>query len=199
MSGPKTDPGADHPRLPGIDVLVGIVRIGCGRADGLSLFGDSTGHFTASLAPFIALPLVGTIIALLQKPEIAIVSDLLATWCGLLAPAVLTWELARRWGRERLWLRYATAFNWCMWAIPIMAFLLLLTIGMLIGIGLPNDFAAVLLPLGLGAYALWLHWFLARHGLMLSRGRAALVVILVNLTTSLIVLVPVLLTQLGGS
>ncbi len=47
--------------------------------------------------------------------------------------------------------------------------------------------------LGLGGYALWLHWFLARHGLALSRFRAALLVVVVNLGTALLVLAPRLL------
>ena len=34
--------------------------------------------------------------------------------------------------------------------------------------------------LAVAAYSLWLHWFLARHGLALSRWRAALLVVLVN-------------------
>jgi hypothetical protein len=192
-----TDDAKDHRHhLPGIDILIGIMRVGLGRADGLALFGDSVGHFTASLAPFVALPLVGTALALVEHPDIGVIGDLLATWCGLLAPAVLTWELARKWGREPLWLRYATAFNWCMWDIPIMAFMLLIAVAVLIGLGLPNNAAALLLPIGLGAYALWLHWFIARHGLRLTRFRAALVVILVNLVTSALVLAPVLLAGL---
>ena len=35
-----------------------------------------------------------------------------------LAPPVLSHALARRWGREHLWLHYATAYNWCYWAHP---------------------------------------------------------------------------------
>jgi len=44
--------------------------------------------------------------------------------------------------------------------------------------------------LGLLCYALWLHWFLARHGLGLSRLRALLLVFAVNLTTAVLVVGP---------
>jgi hypothetical protein len=48
-------------------------------------------------------------------------------------------------------------------------------------------------------YGLWLHWFLARHGLGLSRLRAAVMVFGVNIVTVLIVLGPRLLALIDGS
>jgi len=193
MSGRKSD----HHRVAGLDVVMGILRLGCGQADGLGLFGDSVGHFTASLAPFIALPLVGSAIGLIDDAGIDIIGDLLAFWCSLLlAPAVLSWEFARKWRREGLWLRYATAFNWCIWAILVFAVLLLVAVSLLLNMGMSSDVGGSIFKYGVGAYALWLHWFLARHGLMLSRGRAALLVVLVSLLTSALVLAPVLVAQL---
>ena len=61
-----------------------------------------------------------------------------------------------------------------MWAVPMVAFLLLLLLGLAAQLGLPSAAAPLALPAGLALYALWLHWFLARHGLQLSGGRAAL-------------------------
>ena len=61
--------------------------------------------------------------------------------------------------------------------------------------GLSEHAATGLLVLGLGGYGLWLHWFLARHGLELSRLRAALLVMGVNLGTACLVLLPRLLLQ----
>ena len=90
--------------------------------------------------------------------------DLLATLCALLAPPVLSYSLARYWGREALWLRFATAFNWCQWAIPAIACLCCWRCSLLIALGVPNDAAGHLWILGLAGYGLWLHWFLARHG-----------------------------------
>ena len=105
------------------------------------------------------------------------------------------------WRREAAWLRFATAFNWCQWAIPVLGSLLLLTVGHS-GIGsvcrgVPPRGLALL---GLVSYGLWLHWFLARHGLGLSRLRAAVLVLGVNLATVLIVVGPRMLAlALGGA
>jgi hypothetical protein len=128
-------------------------------------------------------------------PALTALADLLAAICALVAPTVITFEIARLWGRQAAWLRFATAFNWCQWAIPILGSLLLLSLGMLITLGMPRQLARMLVVFGLVAYGLWLHWFLARHGLGLSRLRAALLVVGVNAATVLIVLGPSLLVD----
>jgi hypothetical protein len=181
-------------------ILLGIFRIATGRPDGLAQFSDTPEAFLASLAPLVAFPLVGTLLMLGQGGGLAALSDLLATLCALLAPAVLSFELARRWGRAAAWTRFAVAFNWCQWAIPVLSVGLVVLAGMLVAIGVPTDAALVIVVIGLGGYALWLHWFLARHGLGLSPGRAAMLVVGVNLATILLVLGPrLLLLGFGGS
>jgi len=65
------------------------------------------------------------------------------------------------------------------------------------GSGLPHDIAGDLFAGGVVGYALWLHWFLARHGLALSRLRAALLVAGVNLGTGMLVMLPRLLLALA--
>ena len=53
---------------------------------------------------------------------------------------------------------------------------------------------------GLVGYGLWLHWFLARHGLGLSGLRAVVMVLGVNLATVALVLGPRMLAlALGGA
>jgi hypothetical protein len=121
------------------------------------------------------------------------ITDLLATVAVLLAPPVLSYELARLWGRQAYWLRFATAFNWCQWLLPMLASVLLMGLGLLLRTGLSEQTATGALVLALGGYALWLHWFLARHGLALSPFRAAILVVVVNLGTALLVLAPRLL------
>jgi len=181
-------------------ILFGILRVATGRPDGLAQFGDTPEAFLGSLAPLVAFPLVGTLLMLSQGEGLAALSDLLATFCALLAPAVVSYELARRWGRAALWTRFAVAFNWCQWAIPILAAGLVVLAGMLLALGVPSEVGVALVIAGLGGYGLWLHWFLARHGLGLGAGRAALLVVLVNLATILLVLGPRLLApDAGGS
>lgn len=178
-----------QPPRPG-SVVVGIVRLARGRADGLRQFGATREAFLASLAPLIAFPLVGGALMVLGGGGLDAVSDLLATLCALLAPPVLSFEVARLWGREAAWLRFATAFNWCQWVIPVIGSLLLLVLGILAGLGLPREWARAGVLLGIIAYGLWLHWFVARHGLGLSGVRAAVMVLGVNFTTVVLVLGP---------
>ncbi len=174
-------------------ILVGILRVACGRADGLDRFGATREAFLASLAPLLAFPLVGGALLLLGGAGRAGAAQLLATLCALLAPPVLSFEVARLWGRRAAWLRFATALNWCQWAIPVVAVLLLAILAPLLTAFL-SERGAVAATLGaIGCYGLWLHWFVARHGLGLSRLRAVALVILVNLGTGLLVLGPAFL------
>jgi len=182
------------------NILFGIIRVATGRADGIAQFGDTREAFLASLAPLLAFPLVGTLLMLAQGEGLAALSDLLATFCALLAPAVLSYEAARLWGRAAAWTRFAVAFNWCQWAIPVLAVLLAVLAGVLLALGVPSEAGVVLVVGGLGGYGLWLHWFLARNGLGLSASRAALLVVGVNLVTIVLVLTPRLLVlAFGGS
>jgi hypothetical protein len=173
------------------------MRLACGHADGIGQFGATRDAFLASLAPLIAFPLVGGVLMLVAGGGLAALSDLLATLCALMAPPVLSFEVARLWGRGDAWLRFATAFNWCQWVIPVVGILLLLLLGIMAALGLPRAVARAAVVLALVAYGLWLHWFLARHGLGLSRLRAALLVVGVNLATVLIVLGPRIVALVG--
>lgn len=184
--------------VPRPNILLGVTRLARGRADGLAQFGDTPQAFLASLAPLIAFPLVGALLTFAHGQAVEAVSELLATFCALLAPPVLSNLLARLWGREEFWLRFATAFNWCQWAIPAVAAALLFVVGALMQAGLPNETAALVLMLGLSGYGLWLHWFIVKHGLRLSGARSALVVLLVNLGTTALVLGPRLVGLVTG-
>ena len=179
-------------------ILIGVMRLARGRPDGLLQFGATRDSFLASLAPLIAFPLVGGLLMLGGGGGLSAVSDLLATVCALLAPPVLTYEAARLWGREAAWLRFATAFNWCQWVIPVVGSMLLLTLALLAALGLPRALARLGVVFGLVSYGLWLHWFLARHGLGLTRLRAALMVFVVNTVTVMLVLGPRMVTLIGG-
>lgn len=185
---------AGAPRAAGTgNVLLGILQLARGRKSGLSEFAGTRQGFLSSLAPLVAFPLVGSALMLAAGEGWPALGDFLATLSALLAPPVISEALARLWKRDGTWLRYATAFNWCQWAIPAVAALLLLLAGAMIAAGLPNQAGWLVVAGGLCAYGLWLHWFLARHGLDLSGGRAALLVAGVNLGTVLLVAGPQLL------
>jgi len=173
--------------------LLGMTRLARGRVDGLALFGDTPQAFLSSLAPLLAFPIVGAALLLISDGVFPALAALLGTIVAQLAPAVLSHVLARMWGREARWLRYATAFNWCQWALPLAAVAPLIVLQLAIRFGLAADTASQTLILGLVAYGLWLNWFLARHGLDLSRGRAAALVALTNLGTVVLAIGPRLL------
>jgi hypothetical protein len=192
--------GRLHRQPPvGTSTLRGIVLLARGRAEGLRQFGDTSPAFLASLAPLVAFPLVGALLMLGHGDGLPALSGLLATFCALLAPPVLSYELARLWHRQEQWLHFATAFNWCQWAVPVLAALLLTLVYPVLASAAGAEAAGIVVIAGVAAYALWLHWFLARHALMISGLQAALLVVLVNLGTVALVLGPRVLIAGGLS
>lgn len=170
--------------------VVGVVRVAVGRADGLAYFGRTTQSFLSSLAPLLAFPLAGAIIEFFRDGPLTALELVLLTIVLQLSPPVLSHFLAVRWKREDQWWHFATAYNWCYWALPVVTFLLMMFFGAAVGSGLPETLGAKGVLAGLGIYSLWLHWFLARKALDVSRGRAALMVVLVNLGTILLAVGP---------
>ncbi|MGH7041079.1 MAG: hypothetical protein ACREFY_02970 [Acetobacteraceae bacterium] len=194
--------GAPERRRPARrgNIVLGILRLARGRADGLDQFGYTVQAFLASLAPLVAVPLVGYLLLALQGGapargggELGALADLLGTACALLAAPVLSFELATLWRRQALWLRYATALNWTQWAIPVLASVLLTVAYPVLAALLSARWAIGTVGVAIIGYALWLHWFIACHGLSLSRPRAVLLVIVVNVVTGALVLGPRLL------
>lgn len=175
------------------NILRGILLLSGGRVAGLAEMGTGPQDFLSSLAPLVAFPLVGCFLMLSQGKIVEAITDFLATLIAILAPSVISFSIARRWGREARWCRFGTAVNWCQWVLPLFGALLVLIAGAMVQAGVPLRATVILLGCVLLAYAFWLHWFLARHGLDLSAGRAALLVFLVNFVTLLLVGVPQLL------
>src|SRR5262245_55634138 len=89
-------------------IVVGVMRLARGRVDGFQQFGATRDSFLASLAPLLAFPLVGGVLMLAGGGGLSALADVLATVCALVAPPVLSYEVARLWGREAAWLRFAT-------------------------------------------------------------------------------------------
>jgi hypothetical protein len=179
-------------------ILVGILRIARGRADGISCFGATPEAFLGSLAPLIAFPLVGTVLGAFTEGPRRALTGLAMTLCALLTPAVVSHELARVWKRGDAWLRFATAFNWCEWIMLVLACLMVVPLSVAMSLGLSDDVASKVWLGCLGAYGLWLHWFLARSALALSRLRAVVLVFVINFATLVAVMGPGLLMRSAG-
>ena len=174
--------------------LRGVWLIARGRAEGLNCFADSPRSIMASLTPGIGLCIGALAQGLAEGQGARALSDALFLVCVLLAPVVISHELARWWGREAFWGRYIVAFNWCLLLIPIL--LLLAGMIMLMLAGMRGMGGVLLLNAGLGCYALWMNWFLARHALAIGVWRAAGLVAAVHFGTILVVAVPMSLA--GG-
>ena len=170
-------------------VLLGIMLVARGRAEGLRQFGDTPQSVLAALTPLVAFLLVGVVLAALGGNREA-VTDVAGVSVGLLGPLVLSFEVARYWGRAAQWRRFATAFCWCQWAAPIVLAAVLVVMAILMALGLSGDAAAGTGVACLFGYGLWLNWFLARHALELTRWRAAAIVVIVNVVTMILIIGP---------
>ena len=184
--------------VPRKSILLGILRVARGRADGIGCFGSTPQAFLSSLAPLIAFPLVGAVLAVFAEGPQRAVTGLAMTLCALLTPAVISYELARFWQRTDAWVRFATAFNWCEWILPVLACLIMVPLSFAIAAGMSETAASRVLVICLGFYGLWLHWFLARKALSLSNLRAVALVFLVSLGTAVVVMGPGLLVSDAG-
>ena len=180
---------------PRKSILVGIMRIARGRADGIDCFGSSPQAFLSSLAPLIAFPLVGAVLGLFSDGPRSALTGLAMTVCALLTPAVVSYELARLWQRSDAWLRFATAFNWCEWILPVLACLIMLPLAVAISAGMEEATASLVLLgcLGLTGCGCTGSWPARRW--RLSGFRAVMLVVVVNLGTAVVVLGPRLLVN----
>ena len=182
-----TRPGPPGPAMA--NLLLGIALVARGRKDGLRQFGNSPQAVLAALTPLVAFMIVGGLVALLGGGGEA-VGDVAAVAIGLLGPLVLSFEVARRWGRAAEWPRFAAAFLWCQWAAPVVLACVLLLMATLMAGGLDGEAAAAIGVALLFGYGLWLHWFLARHALDLTALRALALVAIVNLATMALIILP---------
>ena len=176
--------------------LAGAALLAVGRgAAGMARFDNTVAAFLASLAPWVAFPLVAAGFGLAAGEVRGAVALLLVLAVAQLTPAVLSHWFAEKWGRGGQWLRYATAFNWCQWVLPVAFFVVLAVVGG----GTPDERSVTITFIGVGLYALWLSWLLARHGLSLGIGRAALLVVAVNAATWLLLETPQFVARVLGA
>ena len=177
--------------------LVGVLRVARGRPDGFAQFDDTPRAFLASFAPLAAIQVAPSL--WLPSQGYAAVVNLLAAIVALLAGPVLSHALARQWGRETEWLRYAVATNWSIWAVLLFAAALAPVLLLLALLNVPPVTAVAMFALGGVGYVLWLQWFIARHTLALPAGRALAFALLVDLGTFLLATMPQVLGRGGAS
>ena len=180
------------------NVALGILRLARGRADGMAQFAGTPQAVLSALAPLVAMMIVALAVALLGAAPPALRDTLVAGGVGLLAQLVLSYEVAQRWGRGAEWFRFAAAFCWCQWAAPLAMAVLIVVMSLMLAAGLPEELTARAGLLALLGYGLWLHWFLARQGLALSRLRALALVLMVDVAAAVLINLPEWLTGAGS-
>lgn len=173
------------------EILLGMMQLATFRAEGMSRFGATPRAFLNSLAPLVAFPLAGGVMGVLAGEGLEAVAAFLGTLVALLAPPVLSELFAARWGREREWLRYATAFNWSRW-VMLLALAVALALVAVLAAGLGQRTVTAALAL-VAVYGAVLDWFIARVGLALVWWRAVVLVLGVNVGTAVLFIAPRLL------
>ena len=166
-----------------IGVLRGLLLLARFDASGFSHLGGGSQDVLASLAPLLAFPLVFALLALLGGGDAHELAALFAAIALLLLPLVSSEALARHWGRDTEWGRFAVAFNWSQWVMTLAGVASFVAAGVLASAGLPPRPVAVAAMLAVLAYQLGLHWFLGRRGLDLSAGRASILVVVMDVLT----------------
>lgn len=177
-------------------VLRGMLQLAIWRAAGIQAFTGSKQAFLNSLAPLLAMPVVGFLLLAVQGKLLDAVSNLLLAVVILLAPVAASHLVAKWWRREGLWLRFAVALNWCQWVITAVAMLMMAAAGVAVQAGVPQQIALLVLVVGCLGYAISLQVFLAHVGLAMSRARAIGFVLLFNLAAAVLVLVPALVRMM---
>jgi hypothetical protein len=169
-------------------IFRGIVRLAQFKSEGLLEFGDTPQAFLNSLAPLMAFPLVGGARMLLAGAPGRAAANVLSSAIALIAPPVISHLFATLWRREPLWLRYATAYNWCQVAVFVPVLVLwLATAGSL---GRTGPLWAMLPFL----YLAVLNGFLAQRGLRISILRAVTLVVGVTVGFYFLIALPVAIT-----
>jgi hypothetical protein len=179
------------------NVALGILRLARGRADGLAQFDDTPQAVLQALAPLAAMMIVSLGLAIVTRQQIALQSYLMAGAVGLLSQLVVSYEVARRWGRGAAWYRFAAAFCWCQWAAPVAMLGLILVMSLMLAMGVSEDAAAMAGLIGMLGYIVWLQWFLAWRALELTRLRALALVLIVNAATMVLINLPEWAAQAG--
>ncbi len=175
---PGSDAGlmASSPTGQVHSMLRGLALLGRGKRDGLLHFDASVQGFLASLAPWIAFILVDGFVAVLSHRPQEGATEIAVLLCFVLMPPVVSQALSLAWDRDARWLRYATASTWCEWLMPLVFGCGWLVANVLVTAGLPQKAAFVMFVCGVAGYWIWLHFFLGRAALDLSRMRACLLV-----------------------
>lgn len=164
-------------------ILRGMMLLAGGKREGLACFEGTPDAFGAALAPQIACILVGSLQIFLLPDKVMSATKLLLSLCVMFLPAVISHFYAQRWGRGALWLRYITAATWCGWVVVLISLACALIAAVITPDIARQQVFIGALALVAAMYELWLQWFVAKVGLGISGGRAALLYVSILLAS----------------
>jgi len=168
-------------KMPQGNILRGLFRLIQGDQTGLREFGNSPRTFSASLAPLLAFPLVGSALFALSGHFMLALVMLLSRVAAVLLQPVITEFVAGRSNSSTTWLMTSTALNWSVWLVFPLIFLGVLIANGLVTTGVSDYNAVIIAACLIAAYYTWLQWFILRTGLRLHWLYALLLVLGMNI------------------
>jgi hypothetical protein len=185
-------------KTPRRRLALGLIMVGLGREAGFAQFGGTSESFLASLAPLLAFLIVlSAVLAWTRQPLLGLTFFLTAL-CDLLAPLVIADLFCRLWHKRDRWALYANVLNCAQWLMLAALIVLLPLAAAAASMGMSVDAASAMVLSLFAAYAMWFHWFAARHVLDVSRLRAVLVMLAVVFGTGLLLQAPLVIGRLSG-
>ena len=179
--------------------LIGIFELAIGRISGFGRFAASSRAFMVSLAALMCVPAFMALVVAGRAGLDTALTALLAIFCALLVPPVVSHALARLWDREAWWLRFVIAYNYSRIAVVGIYAALLMVAAILLSLRMPRMAVSGVIQTVMLVYTLWFDWFLLRTGLQLSAARAAMGVLALNVATFILVFGPLLLAIALGA
>lgn len=176
--------------MPHGNIFRGMFKLAAGNASGIREFGNTPAAFSASIAPLLAFPLVGSTLFALEGHWLLALSIFLSRVCGILVQPAIVESTARRTGNRATWLVTSTALNWSVWLVFPLIFAGVLVSNGLVSAGMSETAAIVTSVCLIVAYGLWLQWFILRVGLRVSGWVALAALLVMNITTASLYIIP---------
>ncbi|WP_336760331.1 hypothetical protein [Asaia sp. VD9] len=183
----------ETPAAAAARIMRGVMQLGRGDKQGIDAFRNTPEALLAAIAPSAALFIVLALSEFVQGYNAVEITKILILVTALLTRLVVSQLMARFWSREAVWPRYATALLWSSW-LPMVLSLIVLCVMQIIMPGMATSRSALAgVMIGVELYELWLAWFVARAGLEITGGKAALLVVLINGAVAALYLIAALL------